>query len=362
MPSPGRYRGTRTRVSILAALTRAAFVFQNPRRALLAAVEAGTEPDTALLGLNHVGVFGVDGRLHDAWLTRRDWPRLLHRLAWSGRELPLPFEVGGTDVVFTPLANLFPLTARLRRLPVVVVNYGLNLILRRSSGARRRLLSASLRSAAAVVCLGKAQREDAIEIAGLDPDRVHVVLLGADVDWLRPLPPPEAADPYVLTVGRDLARDLATFSDAVARLGVRAEIVGHPRTLEGVRLPANVRVRSGISATELRDAYAGAACVVVPQRRDEYPYGSESGGLTAVCEALAMGRPIVASDRGVLRDYLDPDELVPAGDPAALAAAIEAALGDGARGARSRRRAEERHSTRRFAQGIAPILRNSAQR
>jgi glycosyltransferase involved in cell wall biosynthesis len=315
-----------------------------------------------LLGLNHLGAFGVDARLHDAWLTRRHWPRALHRVAWSGRELPLPFELGRTDVVFTPLANLFPLTARVRRLPVVVVSYGLNLILRRSTPARRRLLSASLRSAAAVVCLGETQRSGMIDLAGVDPARAHVVLLGADVEWLRPSPAPVSADPYVLTVGRDLARDLATFADAVGRLGLRAEIVGHPRTLAGVRLPANVRVRSGISATELRDAYAGAACVVVPQRPDSYPYGSESGGLTAVCEALAMGRPIVASDRGVLRDYLDPDELVPPGDPAALATAIEAAVGDETRSARSRRRAEERHSTRRFAEGIAPILRNSAER
>jgi glycosyltransferase involved in cell wall biosynthesis len=343
-------------------LTRAAFVFQNPRADLLAAVRAGTEPDTALLGLNHVHAFGVDARLHDAWLTRRDWPPALHRLAWSGRELPLPFELGATDVVFTPLANLFPLTARVRRLPVVVVNYGLNLILRRSTPARRRLLSASLRSAAAVICLGEAQRAGAIELAGLDPARVHVVLLGADVEWFRPAARSATAAPYVLTVGRDLARDLATFADAVRRVGVRAEIVGHPRTLEGVQLPPTAAVRSGISAVELREAYAGAACVVVPQRPDAYPYGSESGGLTAVCEALAMGRPIVATERGVLRDYLEADELVPAGDPAALAAAVEAVIGDEARGARARQRAEERHSTRRFAEGIAPILRNSAQR
>jgi glycosyltransferase involved in cell wall biosynthesis len=336
-------------------------VFQNPRRALLDAVRAGREPDTALLGLNHVGAFGVDARVHDALLTRREWPRPLHRLAWSARELPLPWEVGRTDVVFTPLANLFPLTARLRgRLPVVVVSYGLNLILERSTRTRRALLAASLRSAAALVCLGETQRQRAIELAELEPARVHVVLLGADVDWFTPRPPPQGAEPYVLTVGKDLARDLATFADAVARLGVRAEIVGHPRTLEGVRLPPNARVRRDVSAVELRDVYAGAACVVVPQRPDAYPYGSESGGLTAVCEALAMGRPIVASERGVLRDYLEPAELVPPEDPAALAAAIETAAGDEARGARSRRRAEERHSTRRFAEGIAPILRNSS--
>jgi glycosyltransferase involved in cell wall biosynthesis len=346
--------------SILAALIRAAFVYHNPRRALLEAVAAGREPDTALLGLNHMSAFGVEARLHDALLARRCWPRPLHRLAWSARELPLPWEVRDVDVVFTPLANLFPLTARARRLPAVVVNYGLNLILERSSAARRALLGASLRTAGAVVCLGAAQRERLIELAGVDPRRVHVVLLGADVEWFRP-GRPEEDDPYVLTVGKDLARDLATFAAAVTRLDLRTEVVAHPRTLAGVRLPANARVRRDLSAPQLRDLYAGAACVVVPQRRDGYPYGSESGGLTAVCEALAMGKPIVATERGVLRDYLEPDELVPPEDPAALAEGIERAAADAERGARSRRRAEERYSTRRFAEGLAPILRNSAR-
>jgi glycosyltransferase involved in cell wall biosynthesis len=100
--------------------------------------------------------------------------------------------------------------------------------------------------------------------------------------------------------------------------------------------------------------------VVVVQRPDSYPYGSESGGVTVICEAFAMGRPVVATERAVLRDYLEADELVPPEDPAALAAAIETAAGDEARGARSRQRGEERHSTRRFAERLAPILRAAA--
>ena len=50
----------------------------------------------------------------------------------------------------------------------------------------------------------------------------------------------------------------------------------------------------------LGELYAGAACVVLPQRRPEYPYGSEGGGLTALLEALAMAKPLVASDKPIL--------------------------------------------------------------
>ena len=341
-------------------MTRAAFVFQNPRRRLLEDVRAGREPDTILLGLNHLHAFDVDAWLHDP--PKGGGP--LFRLAWTAREVPLAWQLRQADVAFSPLANLFPLAARMRGgPPVVVANYGLNTIYDRSTRARRRLLGANLRAAAAVVCLASAQRDNIVARARLDPARVHTVLLGADVDWFSPRPN-GGGDGYVLTVGKDLARDLATFAAAVAPLGTGVEVVAHPRTLTDVRLPAHVRVRSGVSVSQLRDLYAGAACVVVPQRADGYPYGSEGGGLTTICEAMAMGRPIVATERAVLHDYLDVDELVPPGDPEALRTAIEAVLGSEKvaveRGERSRRRAEERHSTRRFAAALAPILRAAA--
>jgi glycosyltransferase involved in cell wall biosynthesis len=189
---------------------------------------------------------------------------------------------------------------------------------------------------------------------------VHVIPVGVDIDWFEPRSAGEG-EPYVLTVGKDLARDLHTFAAAVAEVDARVEIVAHPRNLVGVAIPANARVRSFISTAELRDLYAGAACVVVPQRADGYPYGSEGGGLTTICEAMAMAKPIVATERAILHDYLGADELVRPEDPDALRAAIETVLADpGERGERARRRAEQRHSTRHFAEKLAPILRAAA--
>ena len=135
---------------------KVAFVYPNPRRALAAEVAAGAAPDSALLGQNHVDVLGIDARIHEPALTRRGGGRL----RWNLREVTLPWELGDADVAFTPLAGLFPLVARARRRPrVVVVNYGLCTIWDRSSAARRRVLGASLRSAAHVVALGEWQRE-----------------------------------------------------------------------------------------------------------------------------------------------------------------------------------------------------------
>lgn len=353
---------------------RVAFVFPNPRAELAAGVAAGTLPDSTLLGQNHMAPHGIEGRLHDPWLTRHVRPDTpLHRVAWNLREVLLPFELTDADAAFTPLAMAFPLIARVRRLPVVVVNYGLCLIHQRAGRGRRALLDANLKAAHSVVCLGESQRLQLIEQAGLDPARVHTVNLGIDAGWFAPRPGPEsagspAADPAVLAVGKDLARDYRTLVEAVAPLGVRTHIAGYRRNVTGLDLPDGIS-QGDMPIAELRDAYARAGCVVVPQFRDGYAYGSEGGGLTALLEAMAMGRPLVVSDRGILRDYVrDGVEalVVPPEDPAALREAVARVLGDAALAARlgaaARARVEERFTSQRFAASLAPLLHAAARR
>jgi glycosyltransferase involved in cell wall biosynthesis len=86
--------------------------------------------------------------------------------------------------------------------------------------------------------------------------------------------------------------------------------------------------------------------------------------LTALLEAMAMGRPIVASERAILRDYVEDGVealLVPAEDPAAMREAIERVLADPelarSLGAAARARVERANASSVFAAGLAPLLR-----
>jgi glycosyltransferase involved in cell wall biosynthesis len=340
-----------------------AFVYQNPRAALVAEVASGRVPDSTLLGQNHLAELGIDAFVHDLLLTRRGLPRRLARVAWNLREVVGPWELGGSDVAVTPLATFFPVVARARRRPrVVVVNYGLCTTFARSTRLRRRLLSSSLQAAATVVCLGDSQSALTAEQTRAD---VQTVPLGTDERFWSPREAPSATEGYVLAVGKDLARDYRTLAYALRAMDARAELVAHPRNLEGVRLPPGTRTHLDGRA-ELRDLYAGAACVVIPQRAEGYAYGSEGGGLTALLEAWAMARPVVVTDRAIMRDYVTERTgvIVPAEDPAALAEAIARVLADGelARrlGAAGREQVECEHTTRLFAQRLAPILRAAA--
>jgi len=337
---------------------RVAFVYPNPRAGLEARVAAGDAPDTNLLGQNHLRTLGVDAFVHDSFLRRGPVGSPLgHRLSWHGRELTLPFELRSADLIVSPLANLLPLAGRLPGLPpVLVLSYHLVSAWDRAGNARRRLQRASLRSASGILAASGAARDRLVARAGLDPRHVRLATLGVDTDWWQPTPVPP--DGHVLTVGRDLARDYRAFAAAMAGVDRRGIVVAKEENLRGVSLPDNVEARVNISPAEVRELYAGAACVVVPVHPEADPRGTENSGTIALLEAMACGRPVVVSDRAYLRDYVSAAtaRAVPPGDAAAMREAIRGVLANeeaaAELGATARRDVEARHSTRRFAERL----------
>ena len=140
--------------------------------------------------------------------------------------------------------------------------------------------------------------------------------------------------PLVLYAGR-LVREkgVAVLLDAWTRVKADAtlvlvgdgELAGRARSARGVRLVG------ALPRAELPAAYAAAELTVlasIPTRRFREPWG-------LVCnESMHQGRPVLASDAvgavagGLVRDG-ETGLVVPAGDPAALAAAIDRLLADG---------------------------------
>jgi glycosyltransferase involved in cell wall biosynthesis len=347
-------------------MTRVTVAYPNPRGTLIADARAGRAPGTTLLGLNELPRHGLDVDVRDSFLDARAG-FIPKRLRWHLRELTLPWEAGDTDVLFTPLANVVPVTARARRLPIVVYNFGLNTILRRGPRARTAALAASLRQATRIVSLAAAQRDELVELAHIDPSRARVVHHGIDHRFFTPAEE-TPRERLVLAVGRDLARDYATFFAAIRGLDAPVVVLAvRERNLAGLDVPANVELRERVPWQDLRALYARAGCVVVALRRPEYTYGSEASGLTALLEAEAMAAPLVATGRPVVREYLTHGEsalLVPPEDPQALRTAIASLLGDPelaqALGKAGRRRIAARHTMDDMAAELAPLLVEAA--
>jgi glycosyltransferase involved in cell wall biosynthesis len=227
------------------------------------------------------------------------------------------------------------------------------------------------RATGLVVTVTEAIRRQYLASGLLSADRVVAVQGGADADTYRP----GKADPTVrarlggdgeplvgLVSGLRVMKGHQVVIDAVARLASRG---GAPRVVfvgRGAHEPA---VREAIGRAELEDrvTIAGFAADLpsVMTALDVALYVPlESDGMSRVLfEYLAAGRAVIAARTGVVPEVLVDGRhavLVPSGDAAALAAALERVLGNATLrkrlGAAARTLALERYSGARLAEAL----------
>jgi glycosyltransferase involved in cell wall biosynthesis len=214
-----------------------------------------------------------------------------------------------------------------------------------------------LRAAAGVVVTSEWTRRQILNRYAIPACRVHVARPGVD----RVAAPARPIPGHLLCVGvlgrhkgqdllvealagladRDwhcvLAGSLERAPDFVEQLQTRITRLGYGR---------RVRLSGVLTGAALSRAYATADVLVAPSRSETY-------GMT-VTEALAHGLPVIAAAVGGLPEALGstadgtrPGQLIPPGDPAALAAAIGDWLSDECHRYRLRDAARQRRSTLR---------------
>jgi glycosyltransferase involved in cell wall biosynthesis len=126
------------------------------------------------------------------------------------------------------------------------------------------------------------------------------------------------------------------------------------------RIPSNVTVRK-FSQYELRQLYADCEFLVMPLQPVEF-----QAGVTAILEAMAMGKAVVCSRTPGQTDVVVEGEngrYVPVGDPAALRAEITRLLaqpGEIARlGANARDRVVRELSLDHYAERLSTIVQDT---
>jgi glycosyltransferase involved in cell wall biosynthesis len=192
--------------------------------------------------------------------------------------------------------------------PFVVQLWGTDVELARRA---RPLARSVLRRARLVVCASNALAEAAVELGARE---VRVIPSAVDV----PEHVGEEADPpEVLFVGR-LSGEKGILELVKAADGLKLVVAGHGPLRE--RVPEALGF---VPHHELGPMYERAAVVAVPSLREGFG--------VACAEAMAHGRPVVASAVGGLLDLVVDGEtglLVPPGDVPALRAALERLLAD----------------------------------
>jgi glycosyltransferase involved in cell wall biosynthesis len=212
--------------------------------------------------------------------------------------------------------------------PYVVQVWGTDVeLVRRAPGLARRVL----RGARLVIAASTALAESA---RALGATKVEVIPSGVDVP---PEVGEEASPPEVLYAGR-LSPEKGVEELVEATRGLNLVVAG-----DGPLRSRVPQARGFVPHEELQQLYARAAVVACPSRREGFG--------VACLEAMAHGRPVVATGVGGLRDLVVDGEtglVVPTRDPVALRAALDRLLGDpGLRrrlGSGGRERAQEHFS------------------
>jgi glycosyltransferase involved in cell wall biosynthesis len=272
------------------------------------------------------------------------------------------------------------IAARLAGVPVIVHTYHGH-VLRSYFGPLRNALFRGLErvlgwTTDALVAVSQSVKDDLVGLGVADAAKIRVVALGLELDGLTGILPrgrlrseSSVGDrvPLIGIVGR-LApiKDLPTFLGAAALVRrfvpeARFAIVGDGE--ERSALEAHARQLGLEGAVHFhgwhRDMAAvyGDLDVVVNCSRNE-------GTPVALIEALAAGRPVVATRVGGTPDLLargDHGHLVPPGDPEALAAAIVGVLQSPdsarARAARGRAYVLRQHSAERLVNDVDRLYR-----
>lgn len=131
---------------------------------------------------------------------------------------------------------------------------------------------------------------------GLPEDRIRFLPFHTNVVNPKML---EGAGSYILSAGKT-GRDYATLASAVDGLKVKVVVVSDRHHLDNIIFPSNVEVHTDITYEKYLDLLCGCSMVVVPLKKLV-----KSTGQVVFLEAMALGKPVVATSTTGTKDYIE---------------------------------------------------------
>jgi glycosyltransferase involved in cell wall biosynthesis len=207
--------------------------------------------------------------------------------------------------------------------PLLITLHGSDVHIAERPGLRK-LARLTLRRARVIGVVSEALRREVIDLLNVDPAKVVVLRMPVQMPAPTNIEPPADPPPLRLVCVGRLAREkgFGVLLDAMRSLDVDVQLDvfgdGPARAeLEVAARGLDVTFHGARPRSEIAEVLSRAHALVAPSLR-------EGLGMVAL-EALAVGRPVIASGAGgLVETVVDGDDgiLVPPGDPVALAAAL----------------------------------------
>ena len=159
-----------------------------------------------------------------------------------------------------------------------------------------------IRQLSAVICVGRTQKEFFADF--LDPEKIFFVPLGVDTEYYTPPSAFDSRKPELCLIVGDNYRDFPTLRGVIELVAynypqIQFVAVTSPRGFEYIGSHPNLTFRSGILESELLNLYRSATLMIMPLH--------DATANNAILESMACGLPLVVSDVGAIRDYVNPE-------------------------------------------------------
>ncbi len=342
------------------------YLFNRVKKDEIWRVKKGEDHDDHFFGMLRLSTYGVEA---DYLEMEQYLPQFLatflrkYILNIHFAHLPLFPLFFKYDMVFTSTAfgSFFLKTILgIKKPKWILFDYNLTGLIGKQRTLREKILYYLVSHADGIVTISEGE-ERALRTLFHDK-KIAFIHLGTDVDFFKPKEVEE--ENFILSVGRDPGRDFKILFESVKDLDIEVKITARPHQLkQWGAIPSNVTVRD-FSPREIALQYARAKLVVLPlgirggQENDTM-------GCSTLVEAMAMGKPIVATRTSAMESYIEEGingVLVPGGDSKALRTAIKKLLRNKDEriklGERARAYAVEHCSADMFASALADFFKH----
>lgn len=284
------------------------------RKKLLEMCGKNSAPDSSFFGFTHLKKIhhGKVSFLEIGQFLSYKAELLIRRyLSFNLVHVFLFFKIRKYDFVISSVALplLFMKSFLISKPKWIIFNIHLSNLLKRNKSKKIKynFLLYTIKKADMIVCLSNKQI-DYLASLGVCRNKLVFIPFGVDSNYFKYAKENEG---YILSVGRDNGRDYKTLVEAARDIKNNFIIIASKRNMKNIiDIPSNVKVLYDLEYEEVRRFYEKAKIIVVPSTNENFLDGSDCSGQTTILDAMACGKPVIASYRSWMDDYFNNEELM----------------------------------------------------
>lgn len=307
------------------------YLFSSYRSEVYERVRRGEDHGNGFWGMFKLPQYGIDATYAE---PEQFYPKTISQfirrhLSVYWLHLSVFFTFFSYDFIFTSTAfgtQLIHTLLHIRRPRWIMHDFSITGLMGEEKTLRQKVFACMVGRCAGIVTLGIEEKEKLEKRFPHLKGKVEFVPFGVDLAFFKPTPIKE--ERKIFAVGFDPDRDWKTFFESVEGLSVPVTVATRSSRVEGLFVPENVTINQ-FTPIALAQEYRDSMMVIIPV--DTSQGINDAMGCSTLFEAMASGKPVIASRTHTMASYITHGEngiLVPERNPEALRSAIKKLVSD----------------------------------